>query len=304
MGDSPHYVPARKRRCFSTKLVVWPLFSLLCLEKTQSVRGMASKAKIAMYKACWVSGCAKSDMAAAMEKAIEDGVDVLSVSIGSPDFHTPYYSEPIAIAAFAATDRGIYVACSAGNDGPSPSQIVNAAPWITTVSAGSLDSTFPVQLRLGNGKKVYLGDSLYSEEVNVTQMFPIFHLEYCIKSLLTSSHVMGQIVVSKGAGVDDGFLIQEAGGVGLVGLSWKEIGEGTYRSGLPIALAQRRLQRRLGNILLHQHSQRLHCKHHVPSSNSFGETSYPWSRPSLLEAQTPLSRRFSSRTLLLQVSTS
>ncbi|KAJ8650607.1 hypothetical protein MRB53_003630 [Persea americana] len=198
-----------------------------------TVRGMVSKAKIAMYKACWVSGCAKSDIAAAMDRAIEDGVDVLSVSIGSPDFHTPYYSEPIAIAAFAAADRGIFVACSAGNDGPSPSLIINTAPWITTVGAGSLDRTFPVQLRLGNGK-VYSGDSLYNEEVNVTQMFPIFHLEYCNKSLFTPSNVMGKIVVCKGAGVDDGFLVQEAGGMGLVGLNWKEIGEGTTARAFPL----------------------------------------------------------------------
>ncbi|KAJ8650647.1 hypothetical protein MRB53_003670 [Persea americana] len=143
-----------------------------------TARGTASKAKIAMYKACWVEGCALSDITAAMEKAIEDGVDILSLSLGSLNIYTPYYSDPIAIGAFAAADRGIFVACFAGNDGPSPSLIVNTAPWITTVGAGSLDRTFPVQLRLGNSK-VYSGDSLYNEEVNVTQMFSIFHLEYC-----------------------------------------------------------------------------------------------------------------------------
>ncbi|XXG43963.1 hypothetical protein AAC387_Pa01g3877 [Persea americana] len=198
-----------------------------------------------MYKACWVEGCALSDITAAMEKAIEDGVDILSLSLGSLNIYTPYYSDPIAIGAFAVADRGIFVACFAGNDGPSPSLIVNTEPWITTVGAGSLDRTFPVQLGLGNGK-VYSGDSLYNEE----------------------------IVVCKGAEVDDGFLVQQAGGVGLAGLNWKEIGEGTTAKAFrPIALAQRRLQRRLGNILLHQHNQQPHCKHHVPSSNSFGESS-------------------------------
>ncbi|KAJ8636364.1 hypothetical protein MRB53_010631 [Persea americana] len=39
---------------------------------------------------------------------------------------------------------------------------------------------------------------------------------------------MGKIVVCKGAGVDDGFLVQEAKGVGLVGLNWKEIGDGIF----------------------------------------------------------------------------
>ncbi|XXG87087.1 hypothetical protein AAC387_Pa11g1866 [Persea americana] len=53
-------------------------------------------------------------------------------------------------------------------------------------------------------------------------------MEYCNKSLLTPSNVMGKIVVRKGASVDDGFLVQEAEGVGLVGLNWKEIGDGIF----------------------------------------------------------------------------
>ncbi|KAJ8630016.1 hypothetical protein MRB53_023339 [Persea americana] len=166
-------------------------------------------------------------------------------------------------AAAVSADKGIFVAYSTGNDGPSPSQIVNTTPWITTVGVGSVDCTFPVKLWLGNDR-VYLGDSLYNEEVNVTQMFPNFHLEYCNKSLLTPSNVMGKIVVCKGAGVDDGFLIQEAEGMGLVGLNWKEIGDGIlaqaftllvgYKAGLEIESYINTTKNSTANIISQVHT--------------------------------------------------
>lgn len=225
-----------------------------------TARGTASKAKIAMYKACWVDGCTSSDVAAAMEKAIEDGVDILSLSLGSGE-GTPYYSDSIVIGAFAAAANGIFVTCSAGNSGPSTSSVGNTAPWITTVGAGSVDRTFPVRLRLGNGH-VYMGDSLYSEEVNVTQMFPLFYPESCDQSLLTPSNVMGKIVVCDDPTVDNGFLVQEAGGIGLVGLNSEEIGGGilarpytlpsltvSYREGLEIVSYIHTAKNPTGNIM-------------------------------------------------------
>ncbi|PON54251.1 Peptidase S8, subtilisin-related [Parasponia andersonii] len=101
---------------------------------------MASRARIASYKVCWVNGCFGADVIAV--KAIKDGVHTLSMSSGggSPD----YFEDNIAIAAFAATAHGILVLVSAGNNGPHRQSLSNVAPWMATVAAGTIDRGFPV----------------------------------------------------------------------------------------------------------------------------------------------------------------
>ncbi|KAM1162366.1 hypothetical protein ACFX2B_001345 [Malus domestica] len=63
-------------------------------------RGMAPQARLAMYKACWLGGCFSSNITAAMENVVEDGVDVLSLSIGGSQ--SDYYRDIVAIGAFSA----------------------------------------------------------------------------------------------------------------------------------------------------------------------------------------------------------
>ncbi|KAM1024753.1 hypothetical protein ACFX15_037315 [Malus domestica] len=105
-------------------------------EANGTATGMAPHTHLAMYKVCEFD-CAEGDVLAAMDAAVEDGVDVLSLSLGGPSI--PFYEDVIAIAAFGATQKGIFVSCAAGNSGPEPGSLSNEAPWILTVGASTTD---------------------------------------------------------------------------------------------------------------------------------------------------------------------
>lgn len=136
--------------------------------------GMAPKARLAMYKVLFFNGtsdAAATDTLAGIDQAIEDGVDLLSLSLGF--FTTPFYEDPIAVGAFAAMERGIFVACSAGNRGPHAYTILNGAPWITTVGAGTIDRNLSARLTLGDGEIQVVGKSVYPQNLLVDRV-PIY----------------------------------------------------------------------------------------------------------------------------------
>ncbi|CAK9277777.1 unnamed protein product [Sphagnum jensenii] len=124
-----------------------------------TARGMAPLARIAVYKICWEVGCYDSDILAAFDRAVADGVDIISLSVGGGV--VPYSIDSIAIGSFGASKRGIFVSCSAGNKGPGPFTVSNIAPWIMTVGASTLDRAFPANVLLNDGTTVH-GVSLYS----------------------------------------------------------------------------------------------------------------------------------------------
>uniref|UniRef100_A0A803LNX7 Uncharacterized protein n=2 Tax=Chenopodium quinoa TaxID=63459 RepID=A0A803LNX7_CHEQI len=181
--------------------------------------GIAPKARLAIYKVCWTNGCVASDILAALDKAVQDGVDIISLSLGGSP--TRYSTDPIAIGCFAAVEKGIFVSASAGNTGPEFRTVSNIAPWITTVGASSIDRTFPADLVLGNGI-IFTGASLYTgEPMKDKQFFPIIDLggSNCEADYLDHDLVKGKIVVClRGfiSSIQKGLNVKDAGGLGVV----------------------------------------------------------------------------------------
>ncbi|KFK42754.1 hypothetical protein AALP_AA1G035200 [Arabis alpina] len=188
-------------------------------------RGMAPGAHIAVYKVCWFSGCYSSDILAAIDVAIQDKVNVLSLSLGG--FPIPLYDDTIAIGTFRAMEQGISVICAAGNNGPIASSVANTAPWVSTIGAGTLDRRFPAIVRLDNGKLLY-GESLYPGKglKKAERELEVIYVtggekgsEFCLRGSLPREKIKGKMVICD-RGVngrsEKGQAIKEAGGVAMI----------------------------------------------------------------------------------------
>jgi subtilisin family serine protease len=119
-----------------------------------NVSGIAPRARIAAYKALWstqdgstASGFG-SDLVAAIDTAVADGVDVINYSISGT---TTNFLDGAEVAFLFAADAGVFVSASAGNSGPTTGTVAHPSPWITTVAAGTHNRDGQGSVTLGNG---------------------------------------------------------------------------------------------------------------------------------------------------------
>uniref|UniRef100_J3MN51 Subtilisin-like protease n=1 Tax=Oryza brachyantha TaxID=4533 RepID=J3MN51_ORYBR len=157
--------------------------------------GIAPGAHIAMYKVCTDEGCSGAALLAGQDEAIKDGVDVLSLSLGANQVFQ-YDEDPIAIGAFSAVAKGIVVVCAAGNNGPGTATLSNEAPWLLTVTAGSVDRQFSAVTRLGSGKLID-GEGLNQTTRNSSsKSYPLFYSEdQRVCYLVGNGSINGKIVL-------------------------------------------------------------------------------------------------------------
>lgn len=122
-----------------------------------TLSGVAPEAGVIAYSALGDLGGYGSDLAAAIDQAVLDGVDVINYSVGSS---TPAIG-PDDLAFLFAANAGVFVATSNGNAGPNPSTTGSPAhvPWLTAVGASTTPRTFEATATLGNGA-AYTGASL------------------------------------------------------------------------------------------------------------------------------------------------
>ncbi len=194
------------------------------------ISGVAPAAKIASYKVVWQaknptqSGAYDSDVLAAIDAAISDGVDVINFSISSADDPTA----PVQLAFLAAASAGIFVATSAGNSGPGASTVQSTSPWVTTVGAHTIAPYYGT-VTLGNGQ-AYAGISTSVDEpvgpaplVNgaavVAPGQTAANAAACTPNSLDPTKAAGTIVVCARGAVDrivKSAEVERAGGIGMV----------------------------------------------------------------------------------------
>ncbi len=185
---------------------------------TVEISGMAPRARIAAYKACWQSGCALADLVSAIDAAVADGVDVINYSIGS---NAPSFTGPDDIAFLFAADAGVFVATSNGNAGPGANTTgsPSSAPWLISVGAVDHGRNFLGEVTLGDDS-VFSGASLNDTEVSGTLVDAADAGDnLCNIGALDAGVVAGNIVLCERgviARVDKSAAVAEAGGIGMI----------------------------------------------------------------------------------------
>jgi subtilisin family serine protease len=202
-----------------------------------SISGMAPRARIAAYKALWSNEEAStasgftSDLVAAIDQAVADGVDVINYSISGTRTN---FLDPVQVSFLFAADAGVFVAASAGNSGPGSQTVAHPGPWITTVAAATHNRSGEGSVSLGNGE-TYVGASVAtavgpaplidSIDAGLPGADPT-QVALCFSTLdtggapvLDPAKIAGKIVVcDRGvtARVNKSYAVMEAGGVGMI----------------------------------------------------------------------------------------
>ncbi|MEP6667103.1 MAG: S8 family serine peptidase, partial [Nocardioidaceae bacterium] len=194
------------------------------------VSGVAPAAAIAVYKACWAApdpdndGCTTPDTVKAVDQAVRDGVDVLNYSITG---HGTSPADVVELAFLNASSAGVFVAASAGDNGPRSASVSHQSPWVTTVGASRFN-TFQGAVVLGNGRR-YVGAMVSNKSVRDAPLIyagdvpssSANHLEasLCYPGSLDAGAVDGAIVVcdrGNNARVAKSLAVDQAGGAAMV----------------------------------------------------------------------------------------
>lgn len=209
--------------------------------------GGAPMARLAIYKALWADDETKAatfspdDLLAAVDDAIGDGVNIISISAGTGS-GVKYSEDAVAIGTFHAMKHNTVVVCSTGNNGPTPSTVENVAPWIITVGASTIDRMLFTPLLLGNGLKI-MGQGITQYKLK-KKVYPLVFggdvvksnvqqnaltLGKCIPGTLSPDKVKGKIVLCLRGyqfTVMKGLAVKMAGGAGFILANSQAYGKG------------------------------------------------------------------------------
>lgn len=209
------------------------------------ISGIAPRARIAVYKVCWQlpSGqgprafCSSDDVVAGIDQAVADGVDVLNHSIGGP----VTMGTPKQLAFLGAYRAGVFVAASAGNDGPGGGTYgATPSPWTTVVAASTTNRTFRAELTLSGTSGLTVTGASFAEFADAplvdaaspSTAFPDGTNGLCMRGTLDRAAVAGKVVLcTRGTNdrVEKSAVVKDAGGVGMVLGNTQDTSDDTVR---------------------------------------------------------------------------
>ncbi|KAJ8538670.1 hypothetical protein K7X08_029966 [Anisodus acutangulus] len=142
-----------------------------------------------------------------MDAAIDDGVDILSISLGGSS--KAFHNDPIALGAYSATQR---------------------------VGASTLDRKLKATIKLGNNKQ-FEGESAFNPKGHNSTFSPLFDpalsptdvdSPYCGRGTLNDPDIKNKIVLCMAGGgysrIGKGQAVKDAGGVGMIIYNGPDVG--------------------------------------------------------------------------------
>ena len=234
------------------------------------ISGIAPRARIAAYKALWAVPAfggggfvSDSDLAAAIDTAVADGVDVLNISVGGalePPFSFTDASTlrtAASLALLRAFDAGVLAVLAAGNSGPDPGTVEEpgVAPWVISAGASALPTTYTAVATVTGGPG---GPVVTARGISPTPALPAAPLiegtaaalagadpqqaERCAAGTLDPALVKGKVVLCRPANIVIAsatlFQLEAAGGIFYIqGLDFRYSAEDVWLPSVVVSAA-------------------------------------------------------------------
>ncbi len=188
--------------------------------------GAAPQSRLAVYKACWTApdprddGCATADLVTAIDRAVADRVDVLSLSVdGGPGIDT------VERALLGAAESDIVVVAASGNAG-ARQYAAHGSPWVTSVGG----TTGVTRRGALVGRGLRLTGAMAAREPTAPARLVLgarvpaagatpAQSRYCLPGSLDAGRVAGRIVIcerGRVGRVDKSVAVHRADGIGMV----------------------------------------------------------------------------------------
>jgi subtilisin family serine protease len=183
-----------------------------------TISGIAPRAHVEMFKVCGIQGCFGSDSAAAVQEAIEDGVNVINFSISGG---TNPYADAVELAFLDAYNAGVFVSASAGNSGPGAETVAHRGPWVATVAASTHNRAFvdTINVTAAGGASLSLAGTSLTAGVGPAPLVVATGDGLCSTPAVAGTYTGKIVICKRGAPAgraEKGFNVLQGGAVGMV----------------------------------------------------------------------------------------